>query len=1154
MRNFIKPAGSPARHRARGLAAIFASVALAAGLGAYPAVQAEEPTAANDIVTDDAGLPTYSWMEDGTPSSSATPSAPAASASASKPAEAPAATNPVTVERKGDVDRITINDPEGEAWEFGGKASKENIFALKREDKGEIKEVLSVTADGRKLEPYDYGFVNSVDGSYVAFNLNALHTIPPMVVEVEVRTTDAGEYAIAESTEVPSEAELAESGYGKGRPAEDDSTEDFARAATQANSTIPLSTSPLSYSNINGASGTLAPRGTLKTSVVGKQIPEDVYLTELVLTHNNQQAKYSLSGPITVRKNGGTEWCTVQPVNIKNLRTRTAANGGSVNSISVDLSSCDPQIIVWQGYGDKIDIEFNGPATKSASTDYSVELYGSYSPGGAKKKFSVVAAPGNSVQLEPEKTSGNNPYTTTSVFEKRTNFEKAVVEINAPNGTLAIENYGFNIDLLESGTKLERKVIKATRDSVIFEIYPVKDGKRVDSVLVEKGATLTLLSRFSDNPSQIDSKVTVYGTTVERPEEDTRIISEPDRAEFLEGRVKNPPIPAKCGLKIAIVADVSTSLKYADPGTNQKFDAFAESRKAAQGLVDRLGGTTTRVGVYSFARTARTQTPHGAVSIQSPQGIETVKEAIGQWKETDGGATNWEAALAAVQNQSYDVVYFITDGMPTWDNSGWQPVLPEREGHLTTGAFVQKTSLVRAVDAANKLKADGTRVVPLMVDLKLKGGNTVTQDYVLKDLLPIDDTVAGKIGFQRHRVIDLEKDARAVYRDPGSSTIVNAEEAVKSDYLWFFKKGGRGPDGKPIKGGRVHDAKEWAYGPRTVKQMGEDISGDGDTIRVEGGYSALKKHLNEVADQLIANCESSFVIQKNIVDRQGEILTEGAPDWEFTTAADNAVLDPGDTNLVRNSTKKTDDQGQVVWRIDSMESTSLNVHEKQQGRYRLFPVDEANARCTKTNGDFTVDVPVKNDGDTGFYVDVPAFSKVKCVVSNYEQKDEFVKLELKKLDAADKTVLSNAKFEVRSELESDGPFAVTWDEASQTYKTEAKLAVSKSYYLVETQAPTKDGQQYSLLAAPVEFQIVPGDGGFVVQIRDGENWTNEVVGAGLWTDRPQKFDAATGYLQVANVRQGNLPKTGGMGVQLPILLGGALIAAGALIGRRKIAA
>ena len=116
MRNFIKPAGSPARHRARGLAAVVASVALAAGLGAYPAVQAEETTTVSDITTDDAGLPTYSWMDDDTPSSSATPSAPAAasasnpaSASASKPAEAPATANPVTVERKGVVDRIAVS-------------------------------------------------------------------------------------------------------------------------------------------------------------------------------------------------------------------------------------------------------------------------------------------------------------------------------------------------------------------------------------------------------------------------------------------------------------------------------------------------------------------------------------------------------------------------------------------------------------------------------------------------------------------------------------------------------------------------------------------------------------------------------------------------------------------------------------------------------------------------------------------------------------------------------------------------------------------------------------------------------------------------------------------------------------------------------------
>lgn len=1175
MRNIMKPAAtasSRTRRSVRGVAAVVASLALAAGLGSYP-VDAQEPVAsATDSAVADAGsasATTPSVAPAETVTSETSPerdvfvrlfgSATAADAPASaetsgapaKPAFGPnlVAKSPVTWTRDDNVDHIVVEDPEGEAWEFGGKASDENVFALKRIGKGEIEEVLSVTADERELEPYDFGFLNTPEESFVAFNLNALHTIPPQVVDIKVRTTDAGEYAIAESDEVPTVAELEASGFAPERETDRKGESDaFARAATQANSTISLSTSPLSYSNISGASGNMAPRGTLKTSVVGKAIPQDVYLTELVLTHNNQQAKYSLSGPITVRKNGGTEWCTVQPVNIKNLRTRTAENGGSVSSISIDLSSCDPQIVVWQGYGNSIDIDFNGPATGSASKDYSVELYGSHSRGGATKKFSVVPATGSSVQLEPQQTTGSNPFTTTSVFEKRTKFEKALVEVKAPNGVLAVENYGFSIDLLESGTKLERKVISATKDTVVFEVYPVKDGKRVESVLVEKGATLTLLSRFSDNPSQVESKVTVYGTTVERPKEDTEVISEPDRAEFLEGRVKNPPLPAKCGLKIAIVADVSTSLQYAD-GVN----AFEQTRNSAKALVNTLAGTSTRVGIYSFARTAQSQTPRGAISIQDQQGADEVNRAIDSWVESSGGATNWEAALTAVQGQAYDAVYFITDGMPTWDNSGWQPLIKPEKGQMNTGAFVQATSLKRAVDAANTLKADGTRIVPLMVDLKLgtaehdvKPGSPVEGDYVLKDALPGHIARKDQLGMSSVRTLRYPEDYPMLYPEKSNSTVVNAKLAVDKGYLSFAK------DGKKV----TKDQSKWTYGYRKVLTMGEDISGDGDAIRVEGGYAKLQDHFDQIAKKLIANCESSFVVQKNIVDEHGKILTEGASGWEFTTTADKAVLDPGDAKLVSKSAKTTGDQGQVAWRVDSMESTALNVQETQQGEYKLRPVNGANARCTQTNGDFTVDVPVENDGDDGFKVDVPAFSKVTCVVSNYQRKDELVKLELKKLDSTDKSVLSNAKFEVRSEREGEGPFAVTWDAGSQTYKTEAKLGTEKSYLLVETQAPTKDGQQYSLLVAPVEFRIVSGgeNGGYLVQVWDGQKWITESIDSGLWTERPKTFDAATGYLQVANVRQGDLPKTGGAGLRLPILLGGALIAAGALVGRRKVAA
>ena len=50
------------------------------------------------------------------------------------------------------------------------------------------------------------------------------------------------------------------------------------------------------------------------------------------------------------------------------------------------------------------------------------------------------------------------------------------------------------------------------------------------------------------------------------------------------------------------------------------------------------------------------------------------------------------------------------------------------------------------------------------------------------------------------------------------------------------------------------------------------------------------------------------------------------------------------------------------------------------------------------------------------------------------------------------------------------------------------------------------------------------------------------------------MSSSDAVIAVANVRQGNMPKTCGVGVQLPIVFGSALIDAGALMGRRKVAA
>ena len=108
----------------------------------------------------------------------------------------------------------------------------------------------------------------------------------------------------------------------------------------------------------------------------------------------------------------------------------------------------------------------------------------------------------------------------------------------------------------------------------------------------------------------------------------------------------------------------------------------------------------------------------------------------------------------------------------------------------------------------------------------------------------------------------------------------------------------------------------------------------------------------------------------------------------------------------------------------------------------------------------------------------------------------------------------------------------------------ADLEPGTPYQLVETEAP----EGYELLPAPVTFTIArQTDGSYKLQIQDSGVVSNVVA-------VDADGDSSLRLLKVTDVRRGELPHTGGVGVQLPILLGGALIAAGALMGRRKVAA
>lgn len=100
------------------------------------------------------------------------------------------------------------------------------------------------------------------------------------------------------------------------------------------------------------------------------------------------------------------------------------------------------------------------------------------------------------------------------------------------------------------------------------------------------------------------------------------------------------------------------------------------------------------------------------------------------------------------------------------------------------------------------------------------------------------------------------------------------------------------------------------------------------------------------------------------------------------------------------------------------------------------------------------------------------------------------------------------------------------------------------YQLVETEAPVG----YELLPTPVTFTIArQTDGSYKLQILDSGTVSNVVA-----IDAPG--DPNLRLLKVTDVRRGELPHTGGVGVHFPVLIGGALIAAGALMSRRKVAA
>ena len=180
----------------------------------------------------------------------------------------------------------------------------------------------------------------------------------------------------------------------------------------------------------------------------------------------------------------------------------------------------------------------------------------------------------------------------------------------------------------------------------------------------------------------------------------------------------NPAAITACGIKVGLVVDLSGSLRGQLSGV----------KTAANSVVDALEGTSSSVGVYTFADSAPATSGgnRAMTAVSTTAGADAVRGHINGFTEPDGG-TNWDAGLRQIPTSTYDIVVVVTDGKPTYysTNGG--------DGYDTR--FVEQEN---AVFSANRLKAAGARVVALGVgngvsgdasNLKAVSGPTANSDF-----------------------------------------------------------------------------------------------------------------------------------------------------------------------------------------------------------------------------------------------------------------------------------------------------------------------------------------------------------------------------------------------------------------------------------------
>ncbi|WP_257995424.1 SpaA isopeptide-forming pilin-related protein [Corynebacterium aurimucosum] len=489
-------------------------------------------------------------------------------------------------------------------------------------------------------------------------------------------------------------------------------------------------------------------------------------------------------------------------------------------------------------------------------------------------------------------------------------------------------------------------------------------------------------------------------------------------------RADNPKLPQVCGLNVALVFDLSNSI-----GNN----GLSATKQAGRDVINALAGTPTTLGLFNFgtdAPVANTR-DYPKLNLSDANQVRTARGVVDRYTHgganpndafTDWGGTNWEGALKNVNESGvdYDVVYFVTDGAPTTNDSQ----LPKNINNVNwdgftgdAGRITHNIDVTAAIKQANILKKKGTRLEALAVgnfdwrtpvlrdDVGFAGGVRWNGSYVRSDyrditprtFLAVNDGSSGGPDLRYAYESGVANNLLGYYKISSNSNpyYFRLEDEIRQTPLSTgYWRNVTVADGA----GNVFEVRVPAEGlsrqythkfDTAYDIMGSIVGPNNDGLTRVSNYGELASKLKEAAT---ANCEGTLTVKKQIVDSDGKILDKEAKDWEFEAFDLKGELDVSLADGSQGLKATTGENGRVSYSFDTdvpHKNGTISVRETLKDGYRLYKQDGKNATCEAvdiTDPDAVAKpVNVTDVKENGFNVGIGTGLAVFCTVQNYQQ-------------------------------------------------------------------------------------------------------------------------------------------------------------------------